>query len=323
MTSTTILRLLSRTESSYPSAGINDGGLVDGDIYDDKLSIELDHRSPATGKVTSAIVKLKVPKNGRYVRTAPILIDEFAKFKYLMEIQFKQPGEDGILFRGELGEPTTIQDPELGEIISIPCESIFRVIRETLVSPVELVQNPQDRFIRIIDDYEQARGQGTIIAFRGVDPNIAIDLPGDSVLNRIWIPFGPSKVKKLLNEVIDILEDAPQVGGKLLDFFYDEEVSTFATRKTDIFAEEFGKVDSGVVIDPITFGTVGQGAEERKQVNTDNVAYKNHVIAKGDSRSGTTPPELQRFRSQILNGTQRRIWSPSVSYSIGQGVKFE
>jgi len=298
-----------------------EGGLVDGNMFPDKASIELNHRSPATGKVSSIIVKIKVPKNGRYARTAPILTDEFAKTKYLIEVQFHAGGFDGFLFRGELGEPTLIQDENFGEIVSIPCESIFRSIRETFVSPVELKQDPKNRFIDIILAYEVARANGTAITFRGGDPTVAINIPGDSVLNRSWIPSGPTKVKKALNNIIDILEDAPAIGGTLLDWFYDEEVSTFSTRTTAIFAEEFGLNSSGVVIDPITFGPTGEGAEKDKQVNTDNVSYKNHVIAKGDARSGTTPPNLQRFRSQLLNGQNRDLFDIGKTYSKGQGVK--
>lgn len=302
-----------------------DGGLVDGNLYPDKSSIEVTHRSPATGRVTAAIIKLKVRKNGRYVRSAPFLNDEFSKQKYLIEVQFHSGGNDGFLFRGELGEPTVMQDENFGEIISIPCESIFRSIRETYISPVELRNDPQGRFIRIIADYviSASLNGGTILGFRGGIATTAIDLPGDSVLNRTWIPFGPTKVKKLLNEVIDILEDAPQVGGKLVDFFFDEEASLTTTRRTDIFAEQFGKNISGVIINPISFGPVGEGAEKDKKVNTDNIAYKNHIIAKGDARSGTTPPELQRFRSQLLNGQNRDIWDSSRVYVIGEGAKMQ
>jgi len=292
-------------------------------MFPDKASIEFNHRSPATGKVSSAIIKLKVPPNGRYVRSAPFLNDEFAKQKYLIEVQFHSDGNDGFLFRGELGEPTVIQDENFGEIISIPCESIFRTIRETYGSRVELKQTPQIRFIQTVIDHDlQHQGtNGTTIQFKGGDPFTAIDLPGSKILNRVWIPFGPTKIKKLLNEVIDVLEDAPQLGGKLLDYFYDEDPSTVNTRVTDIFAEEFGKNSSGVVINPISFGAQGEGAEKNKQVNTDNVAYKNHVVAKGDARSGTTPPNLQRFRSQLLNGQNRPLHVILATYNEGDGVR--
>lgn len=292
-------------------------------MFPDKASIEFDHRSPVTGKVSSCIIKLKVPKNGRYVRSPPFLNDEFSKQNYLVEIQFHTGSDDGFLFRGELGEPTVIQDENFGEIISIPCESIFRSIRETYGSRVELKQNPQTRFIQLIIDYDISHqaSNGTLIQFGGVSPFDAINLPGSSVLNRVWIPFGPTRVKKLLNEVIDVLEDAPQVGGKLLDFFYDENPDLTSTRTTNIFAEEFGLNSSGVVIDPITFGPVGEGAEKNKQVNTDNISYKNHIVAKGDSRSGTTPPELQRFRSQLLNGQNRPVHIIAKTYEEGEGVR--
>lgn len=321
MTSATTLVLLDKDIVAV--TGTTDGGLVAGDISSFKASVEFTHTSPATNRVSSAIVKLKIPADGKFARTAPNLMDENAKNNYLIKIQMSQEANTGKEFRGEIGEPTIIQDPNFGEVISIPCESIDRSIREIPVSPIQLSTTPKQRFIKIIEDYEEGRGStgGTLIGFRGGNADTAIDLPDESQLKQNWIPFGPTKTKKLLNEVMDRLEEAPQAGGKLLDFFYDGDPSATTTRFMAYFAEEFGKNTSGVVIDPTTFGPVGEGAEEKKRYNTDNIVFKNVIIAKADPSSGTTPSELQRFRSNYLNGIRRRLWDPAITYGIGQGVK--
>lgn len=325
MTSSTIVRLLEKQNPSYPASGSIKGGLVFGVLSPFLASVEFNHVSPATGKFSSAIVKLKIPKDGKFHRTEPILTDEFAKNNYLIEVQFLQGLQEGKKFRGELGEPTIIQDPNLGEIISIPCESIDRSSRESYGSPKDDFITPKQRFIKVLSEaYESARGSlGTILSFRGNNADTAILLPDESQLKRLWFAFGPTKIKKLLTDVIDVLEDAPQLGGKLKDFFYDGDPDETVTRKYNYYAEEFGLNSSGVIIDPITFGAVGEGAEGSKQINTDNISYKNHVIAKGDSRSGTTPPNLMRFRSYYLNGTNREVWLAGKPYAKGQGVKMQ
>jgi len=315
MAETILLRLIDKKVN--PPTGTIKGGLIDGDLKPYKASVEFDHSTLA--KFSTCIVKLVIPIDGKFVRADPNLMDENAKNEFLLEYQITQGANAGKLFRGEIGEPTIIEDRNMGEIISIPCEAIERSTRELPVSPKDDLTTIKDRFISVIDDYEEGRESGTIIGFKDGNADTAIALPDQA--KQDWIPFGPTPAQKLLIETMNRAEEAPAVGGVLLDHYYDYNPSTLTTRKTDVFAEEFGKVSSGVVIDPTTFGPIGEGAESQKRVNTDNIVFKNVVIAKGDPRGGLNPPELMRFRSEYLHAIAREVWDSGRQYVVGDLAK--
>jgi len=315
MAETILLRLIDKKVN--PPTGTIKGGLIDGNLKPYKASVEFDHST--LKKFSTCVVKLVIPIDGKFVRADPNLMDENAKNEFLLEYRITQGANAGKLFRGEIGEPTIIEDVNMGEIISIPCEAIERSTRELPVSPKDDLFTIKERFISVIEDYEKGRESGTIIGFKNGVADTAIALPDQSRVD--WIPFGPTPVQKLLIETMDRSEEAPAVGGRLLDHYYDYDPSSLTTRKTDVFAEEFGKIDSGVVIDPTTFGPIGEGAESQKRVNTDNIVFKNVVIAKGDPRGGFVPPELMRFRSEYLHAIAREIWVSLRSYNKGDLVK--
>lgn len=327
MTETLFLRLIDKDQST--PTGTSDlpasrTGTIDGDLVPLKASVEFIHT--AVKKTASVLVKIPIQADGLFIRTGPLLMDENTKNNYLIEHKITQGVNEGKFFRGEIGIPTIIEDENLGEILSIPCEGIQRIskehfdsVRGPLTTRNNILQDPQERFINTITTYEKSRGSnGTIIGFQGGNADTAIDLPKGGALRQQWEMFGPKKTQRLLLDVLERLEQAPQLGGTLLDFYWDYEPSLTVTRKIDIFAEEFGKQSSGVVIDPLT---VDDGGETEKRVNTDNLAYKNLIIAKCDPFSGSVPPEHQRFRSQYLHATARDIWDPAVTYNKGDVVK--
>ena len=105
------------------------------------------------------------------------------------------------------------------------------------------LQTPKERFINLISRQDANRGtNGTFVLFVDGNADTAIDLPDGKQLRQSWQPFGPRKLKTNLIEIITRLEQAPQAGGALLDFYYDYIASTTITRRVDIFAEEFGFV---------------------------------------------------------------------------------
>ncbi|MEM3136736.1 MAG: hypothetical protein QXW37_08475 [Candidatus Nitrosotenuis sp.] len=313
MARTRLCRLIDKNQLS--PTGIVEGGLVDGDLNPYFMMCEFEHTSVA--KVSNIVLKLAIPKDGKFVRTAPILVDQFAKDKYLVEYQITQDGNQGLLFRGEIGEPSIVNDPLLGEILSIPCEAIERNTREDFQSVRGVLKTPKRRFIQIIDSFN-AMPRPDVIGYLGGNKETAVDLP-DEPLRQFWEPFGPTKTKDLLNEVITRLEQAPQAGGTLRDYYYDFVPNPTTTRYTDVFAEEFGKTSSGLVIDPLK--VTPAGTEEEKRISFDNIIYKNYVIAKGHPNSGSLPLEHSIARSSFLHAVARPIWKNSVTYSKGDAVK--
>jgi hypothetical protein len=279
--------------------------------------VEFTHTS--VKRISTIIVKVPIRQDGLFVTKSPSLIDEGTKKKYLIEFQITQGANTGKLFRGEIGIPSIVEDENLGWVLSIPCESISRTIREIPQSLRGVLKTPKQRFIDVILEHEKA-DPGTIIPFRGGDADAAIELPGKAQTKQFWDLVGPTKTQSALNEVIERLEQAPQAGGKLLDFYYDFDPSPNLTRSTDVFAEEFGSVDSNVIIDPLT---VNDGANTQKRIENDNITFKNLVIARGEPNSGTVPANMQRFRSEYLHALVRDLWKVGVSYEIGDVVRRE
>ena len=321
MVQTALLRLIDKEIS--PPQGTVDlpasiTGTTDGDLLPFQGAVEFTHTS--VKKISSIIVKIPVKQDGLFVTKPPFLIDENTKVKYLIEFQITQGANIGKLFRGEIGIPSLVEDENLGWILSIPCEAISRTIREIPQSLRGVLKTPKQRFIDAILEYDEA-DPGNIITFKRANPNVSILLPEKSQTKQFWDLVGPTKTQGVLNEVIERLEQAPQAGGKLLDFYYDFDPSLTNTRRTDVFAEEFGLNDSGVVIDPLT---VDDGANTQKRIENDNITFKNLIVARGDPNSGTVPANMQRFRSEYLHALARDLWDDnSISYEEGDVVRRE
>jgi len=268
-------------------------------------------------KTNNAKLTLVVPPDGKFVRTAPILIDENAKVNFLIEIQIDQAPFFGHKFRCELGQPTIREDENLGEVLDIPMVAIEFRVKESLSSFEDVELTPKRHFQEMVLRFNQTQPNGYNLNFLGFDAN-NIDLP-DEPLKQNWFLFAPETYGARFEEVINRLAEPPATGGVLTDFYYDFDADAGATRLIFIFAEEFGKLDSGVVIDPLTLGAVG--SEAGKDINTDNLIFKNLVVLKCSTSSGTLPTELQRFRSEFLNGTFRDEWDPAPAFVIGDKVK--
>lgn len=269
-------------------------------------------------RVNNAVLNLDIPSNGKFVRSAPILIDEFAKVKFLVEFQITQGANKGKLFRGDLGQPSIIISETGGEVLSIPMNGIEYISQENLYSTQDLLITPKQHFERVLSELNVSSGLngGTIFAFDTGD----INLPDVFKLN--WEPFAPKTHFDELGEIIERLADATVVGGTLRDFYFDAEPSLTTTRLVDVIAEEFGEQDSGVIIDPTEIEPVGGGAgEQEQQQNTDNVKFKNTIIVKGDSNGGSMPMEHARFASNYLHGIQREEWVSGREYNKDDQVR--
>jgi len=285
------------------------------DLRPNFAKIQATHTGVA--KTNNAILTLVVPPDGSFVRSAPILMDEFVKTDFLIEIQIKQGVNNGQVFRCEVGQPTARNDETLGEIIEIPMVAQEFVNKEHFDSGQDLFTTPQVRFINIIVDFSANAIGGPIFTFGPGQP----DLPDQDALKQNWIPLAPTKTGQLLEDVITRLGEAPQLGGVLTDFYFDFESDPIVTKTINVKAEEFGKVDSGVVLDPLTLGQVG--SEARNSFNLDNIIFKNLVVLKGDPNCGSLPGEHQRFQSEFLHAQDRPIFSLSTTFSIGDVTQIQ
>jgi len=278
----------------------------------------MEYTNTGNDRVNNAVLNLDIPSNGKFVRSAPILIDEFAKVKFLIEFQIFQGANKSKLFRGDLGQPSIIINETGGEVLSIPMNGIEYISKENLYSTQDLFVTAKDHFSNVLGELNVASGLngGTIFAFTALD----INLPTNFKLN--WEPFAPVTHFDELQTVIQRLADATVVGGTLRDFYFDFEPSLTTTRLVDVISEEFGEQSSGVIIDPTEIEPVGGGAgEQGQQQNTDNVKFKNTIIVKGDSAGGSLPMEHARFASQYLHGINRDEFQIGITYSIGDQVR--
>ncbi len=265
-------------------------------------------------KTNSALLTLYVPPDGKFIRTAPLLMDEETKVDFMIEIQINQGANKGHKFRCEIGQPTAKSDKDLGEILEIPLVCQEFVMKEHFDSFQDLFVTPQDHFINIINRYNSTAG-----AFGVILNPVGIDLPDKDFTKQNWLPLAPTRTGNLFEEVINRLALEPTVGGLLTDFYYDFLADDFSLRVQDVIAEEFGLKSSGVVIDPLTVGQVG--AESGNTFNLDNLIFKNLVILKGDPNCGSLPREHQVFASSYLHAIIRPIWNPATTYESGDVVK--
>jgi len=269
-------------------------------------------------KNSNAKLTLIIPPDGTFVRIAPILTDEFAKINFLIEIQINQGFEFGHVFRCEIGQPTIRVDENLGEVLDIPLVAIEFRIKEAYSSEHDILVPPQQHFVALVSKYNLSQQGGTSINFLGGNP-ANIDLPDEAALKQNWTPLAPETYGQRFEEIIDRLAEAPQVGGVLTDFYYDFEPDLIVTRQVEVFAEAFGEVDSGVVIDPLTIGSVG--AEGAKDAETDNLIFKNLVVLKNSTNAGTLPTELQRFRANYTGGVALDEYLAANTFNQGDRVK--
>lgn len=309
-------KLIDRTNST--PTGINEGPVVNGDLEPFIHRIELIGRG-IRKNTQSAIIHLKT-KFGVFARSAPDFMADDAQDKYLIELQITQDGTPGQLFRCQLGTPTIQNDENVGiELLVLPLEGIQLIGKEFPMSFEDELVKPKQHFINSITAYNGDKEPlNPIIGFRGGNSDTAIALP--DVPKRDFLKFGITFLHDELVKILTDLSEAPLAGGVIKDFYMDSDVDPNFTLKYDIFTEEFGIVDSGVVINPLS--VTPPASEKDKTIIVDNLAFKNYVIAKGHKSSGTIPTENQRFRSKETRGFLRDEWLPTKAYVIDDLVRF-
>ena len=308
------VRLIDKT--SFTPTGITEGGLIDGDLLGPELVARVTQKK-GDGLVPSAVLSLYIPLDGQFVKSAPILVDKDAPDKYLIEIEMKQIGKASELQRYRLSTPMFTDDPDLGEIMQIPLESIaYNALKETYCGLNDELVTPKERVENILTfNNGQGGSQNVLLAFDTGD----IDIPDDASLQFDYTPTSPKPIGQLLDDVIERIEQAGPLGGVFKNFYYDTYADPLVTNVVNIFFEEFGENDSGVIIDP---DNPQEASPNDKALMTSNKKRKKIALVKFGLKSGSLRMEHARFASKFIHAQNRPEWILNESYLEGQVVKW-
>lgn len=309
-----IVRIIDKT--ALTPTGITEGGLIDGDLLAPQFVARVTEKT-GIGLVPSAVLSLYIQVDGKFVRAAPILIDKDAPDKYLIEIEMKQIGKSSELQRYRLSTPTFTDDPDLGEIMQITLESIaYNPLKETRCGLNDELVTPKQRVTNVLT-YNNGQGgsQNVLLTFDTED----IDIPDNESLQFDYKPTSPKPIGQLLDDVLSRIKESGPLGGVFKNFFYHTVANSTLTNAVNIFFQEFGKNDSGVIINP---DNPQEGSPNDKTLLTSNKKRKKIALVKFGNRSGSLRMEHARFASQFIHASNRSEWVSGKSYAQGDVVKF-
>ena len=332
---TTILTLLDRTNPNRVGAESTDlpVSLTEttvGDMVPWRVRLELDNTG-ADGEVNSGRLTLRVDELKTFISTGPILVDEDAKKKYLIEAQIIQtdpdggPDLEGKVFRFQLGTPTIDVDENKASIITITLQEIQYRIKESInARELRFVTPAEALALRVIDFNNHQQGTGIQMIFSAVGNK----LPVAPELS--YIPQSPQTIQQLFDDIFKRLEEPQVSGGVFADFYYDFDPNPLATLVVEIKGDEIGRVDSGLTLEPLS--TTVLDAAEEETVFTNLLRFKNNVILRGNPQGGSLPMEHARYSSfwehsriadeyDVSNSITLRDGVTSFNYLQGQRVK--
>ncbi len=264
-------------------------------------------------------ITLRIDAVGTFIRTAPILVDENAKKKYLLDFQMAQGSDKTKQFRFEISQAIIQEDENFGEVLVITVRGREYIMKENLSGKQLFFRTPKEAFDDRITEHA---GNPSGNAQAGVVTN---NLPDDESLRQNWLPTGPRPIHDLIQEILDRTALPGPSGGVLRDFYWDADADATATDFFDVIAEEYGRLPLSdgdrVEINPEQFGSAEQ---KDKTVITDSLVFKNHVILRGNSSKGSLPMDYVKFASNFEHARRRPDWDPaSVSYQQDALVKRE
>ncbi len=289
----------------------------DGDMVPWRVRMELTNTG-VTGEVNYGTLKLRIDENKTFLHTGPLLLDEDAKNKYLIEAYIIQDDDSGNpieskRFRFQLGTPSIDSDKNLGGIISITLQEIQYRMKEAVTSRELRFFTPSQMLNGRIIDFNNHQINGINI----ISTNNK--LPDSEVLQQSQIPQSPQTVNTLIDGIFENLSEPQAVGGVFTDFYYDFD-PTAQTLTMDMIADEIGRVDSGVIIDPLSSDVVE--SQEEQNINTDFVRFKNNVILRGSPSGGSLPVDHSIYSSKWQHAKIRGEWDVNNSVQDRNGNSF-
>jgi hypothetical protein len=298
-------------------AGDTTGSLGTGTDY----LVDVKLTSSGVKKTRNGVLKLR-SVDGIFITNGPILIDSETKSKYWIDAQIIQKDSneidiEGELFRFQIGTPI-IENTDKGLFLTLPLSAVEYRLRESLDSEQLILQTPKEAFITRVTNYFNHQGpDAPLIVANAID----IDLPDDNVLKQNWLSQGPITAQRSLVEIIERLANPGVVGGSFTDFYYFFEPDPNATKTISVKAEEFGARSSGVILDVLA--PSGTTAEEKQTFQTDNLRFKNVVIARGANSAHRLPMEHTRFASDVEHAKVSLAYDNGTTYEIGEYVQFD
>ena len=323
------LELLDKTQSTPTTVAI--GRIDDGDLRPYRSSLVL--TNTGNTKTDSGVLTLRIPPDGTFVRTEPILVNEQAKDRFVIQAQIRQSDgsggtRNGKIFRFIVGTPTITDSVADGETLILNLIPIEYRLKEHIQSNQLFFVSPRDSFQRRLLDYNITKGASNpAVVFNSTTPTLParpdIDLPDDDTLKQNYLPNAPRDTHSLLWDIINRLSLPSTSGGTFTDYYFEMEasstngdVSTGAINVFNARAEPFGYQDSGIIIDPLSLVSPVD-AEKDKTVMTDLVKFKNNIILEGSSSYGSLPMARTKFNSQWQHGKVRPEYNSSNKYYDG------
>lgn len=297
--------LLDRTSVNRMPVTISDV-ISNGDLKPWRLRLTLKNTG-VDGQVNSGEIKLHIDNRKTFVQADPILIDDLAKNKYLIEAKIIQRNPAGgsdlesKTFRFQLGSATITSSQSGGYILSITLQELQYRLKESVTArELRFISHRSAFNQRITIDHNLHQFQDGVLA------TITTNNLPDNILQE-YVPQSPQTTEKLLNDVFKNLSEPSAVGGTYTDYYYDFDPDPNITLAINATADEIGRVSSNVVLDPLSIDPVS--AESEQDAISDFLRYKNHVVLRGSPDGGSLPIETAKFSSKWLHVKLREEWS--------------
>ncbi len=309
--------------------------IPNGDLKPWRIRLQMVHHG--VSEVNKGSIILRMDENKTFINTGPILTDEEAKNKYIIEAKISQTiggsTNTGKTFQFQIKSCSIDVDQNQGSTITLELVEIQIRMKEAFTGARHMYYTPEKEFTSRLLEFNNYQGTNNSINSPSVsvlysacsaddistcNGQSKIALPKTDNLKQHYTPAGLETYHDLLIDVISKLSNESSVGGVFTDFYFDFE-TTSATNTMLVIAEEYGSQDTGITLDPKAIDTID--ATETQQASINHVNFKNHVILKGNSSSGSLPTEFMRYVSELEHAKIRPEWSSSNSYVVGQQVK--
>ena len=264
-------------------------------------------------------ITLRIDGDGTFIRTAPILTDENAKNKYVIDFQIDQNGIKSKFFRFEISQAIIQEDENFGEVLVISGRGREYFFKESFTSRPLLFRTPKQAFTERINDY-----QGQVGLVNPSVGSVTNNLPDDESLKQNWIPPGPVTIQRSIEEILERIALPATSGGVLRNFYWDTDADPTASRFFDVTATEFGSLPLAdgdrVIVNPETFT---ESEQKDKVTITDSQVFKNQIILKGNGSKGCLPMDYCRYASNFEHARRRPEWDATgaTSFVVGDLVQ--
>jgi len=316
------ITLLDRNQQ-YRTVKTGSDGVPNGDLVPWRVRMELVNTG-ADGVDNSGTLTLRIDEKKTFIKTGPLFMEVDAKTKYLIECKITQiingTSTESKYWVFQIGTPSISVDKQNGALMTIQLQEIQRRTQESFTSKELRFVTPKQALSRRLADFYHFEGvwdspSGNKPVFISIDSANGNNLPESPELE--YVPVVPITIKKSIDQILNGLAESTSAGGVFTDYYYDFDPSNDIDKDgvgsgrpqpllTYLYANKIGALDTGAVIDPESSEAID--SEQSQDTNTDFFEYRNHVIARGESQSGSLPREHENFASNWLHAKIRDEW---------------